>query len=158
MAKAMKLFKYIVFFGILTLVLFTIFYEDYSFNQTITCSLIPVKHELVDASLEYKGVKIDMSSKSFKADYVDRLVVANRSLYLGNISHAEDCITIFVKEKIVLKIYPNDNTSVLLEFKKHNGLLRKYKLSGYGNFDKNCKILYELTKNEVFKIDSIENL
>lgn len=41
--------------------------------------------------------------------------------------------------------------SVLMKYDPHKGISKKYKLTGFGDFNGHLKVLYEITDNEVFK-------
>ena len=102
--------------------------------------------------LEYNDVVI--KHPFFTSDYVSRLKVAKRHIFWGTINRSQTPVIINIPSKAELKIYPNDDTSVLIEYIPHSGWSQKYKLSEYGDFDKHLEILYEITNNDVFQTDA----
>lgn len=101
--------------------------------------------------LEYNDVVI--KHPDFNSDYVSRLKDAKRHIYWGTIN-SQKPIIINIPSKAEFRIYPNDDTSVLIEYIPHSGWTQKYKLSEFGDFKKHLEILYEITNNEVFQSDT----
>jgi len=90
-------------------------------------------------------------STSLNADFVTRLLESKRSLYLKEIDEEQKHITISIPNKVTITVYPNNDDSVLVTYEPHHfGLKQKYKLSGFGNFNRYLEDLYEITGNEVF--------
>ena len=102
--------------------------------------------------LEYNDVVI--KHPDFTSDYVSRLKDAKRHIFWGTINRSQTPVIINIPSKAELKIYPNDDTSVLIEYIPHSGWSQKYLLSEYGDFDKHLEILYEITNNDVFQTDA----
>lgn len=122
------------------------FHTNLEYNNTLE-SMKPI-------SIEYSGQVID-GLKWVNADYVDRFTDANRTYYFGTLDDNSQFIKIIIPTKATLTVYPNDDNSVLLNYKPHKGISRNYKLSGYGDFNKHLKILYEMTGDEIFN-DTID--
>ena len=74
----------------------------------------------------------------------------NRSLYFGELPSKECAIEINSPDRATLYLYPLDNDSIIIRYEPRNGIKRTYKKSGYGDFNRILKTLYELTDNEAF--------
>ena len=74
----------------------------------------------------------------------------NRSLYFGKLPSQESAIEINSPDRATLYVYPLDDDSIIIRYEPRNGIKRTYKKSGYGDFDRVLKTLYELTENEIF--------
>lgn len=101
--------------------------------------------------LQYKNTTTAFDKSTSNSRLIVFLMAAERNLYIGKISSESECITITVPDKIIMKLYPNDEDSIFITIRKNKGISVKYKLSNTGGFDKYCEELYKITENEVFK-------
>mgnify|MGYP003320341597 FL=1 len=74
----------------------------------------------------------------------------NRSLYFGELPSQESAIEINSPDRATFYVYPLDDDSIIIKYEPRNGIKRTYKKSGYGDFNRVLKTLYELTGNEIF--------
>ena len=95
----------------------------------------------------YKDVSV---SSELSADAYSYLAIAKRTLYFGKLPENVDAIEINSPERAILYIYPKDEDSMIVEYKPHGGIGRRYLLSDLGGFNRYLEVLYELTENEVF--------
>lgn len=117
-----------------------IFYQNQTYKSAIYSMLSP--------TLSYNDSP-DIYT-TFDADYAYHYMLSKKQLYFDKIDEEQNHITIVIPSKATLTVYPNDDQSVLLHYKPHKGISRNYKLSGYGDFNKHLRLLYELTDNEIF--------
>ena len=152
MTRKKKALRALIWSAILLAVLISvgISYEKRSFRNLTTRELIFGTHD--DLFISYKGVTIHWGSAPVDDEYAVRFTAPKRSWYFGKINPELEPIVITVPEEVVLKVYPYDAAewSVLLEFQRYKGIKRTYLLKGFGNFQKHCAVLYEMTGNAVF--------
>lgn len=73
-----------------------------------------------------------------------------RTYYFGELPSDEYVIMINSPNRATWYVYPLDDDSMIIRYEPRNGINRTYKKSGYGDFNRLLKTLYELTDNEVF--------
>ena len=131
MTRKKKALRALIWSAILLAVLISvgISYEKRSFHKLTVEEMVDATHD--DLLISYKGVTIHWGSAWVPGNYAGLFTVP---------------------EEVVLKVYPYDASekSVLLEFQRYKGIKRTYLLKGFGDFQKHCAVLYEMTGNTVF--------
>ena len=152
MTRKKKALRALIWSAILLAVLISvgISYEKRSFRNLTVEEMVDATHD--DLLISYKGVTIHWGSAWVPGNYAGLFTAPKRSWYFGKIDPELEPIVITVPEEVVLKVYPYDASekSVLLEFQRYKGIKRTYLLKGFGNFQKHCAVLYEMTGNAVF--------
>lgn len=137
--KRGKIILTIVFSALAVLLLF-LFHKHEIYQNNIYAMLSP--------RVSYNGESIFTTVSS---EYIGRFTNSKKRLYFGKIDEKQRCITITVPDKVTITVYPNDDDSVLMVYDPHHlGFTKRYKLSGYGDFNRHLKLLYQSTGNEVF--------
>ena len=77
----------------------------------------------------------------------------NKKLYFGKLPEKETAIIITVPSRARVYVYPSDENSIIVRYEPFKGIKRNYKISGYGNFNKVLNAFFELTDNEIFKVE-----
>lgn len=106
-------------------------------------------------TVEYKSVVLDLNEDNVADKYAYSRFLGDLDIpKRENISKkdvpSEDPIVITVQDEGVIKIYPYEDDSKIIEFKKRFGITRRYVLSGFGNFERLLDTLYDLTGNDIF--------
>ena len=70
--------------------------------------------------------------------------------YRKKLPSGENAMRIAIPHRAVLYVYPLDDDSMLIEYFPRDGISRTFKKSGYGDFNRLLRALYECTENEVF--------
>jgi hypothetical protein len=104
-------------------------------------------HQMLGTKLVYKHESI---TTHLSSDVCAYLSDGNRSLYFGELPSQESAIEINSPDRATLYVYPLDEDSIIIRYEPRNGIKRTYKKSGYGDFNRVLKTLYELTGNEIF--------
>jgi hypothetical protein len=104
-------------------------------------------HQMLGTMVVYKHESI---TTHLSSDVCAYLSDGNRSLYFGELPAQESAIEINSPDGATLYVYPLDEDSIIIRYEPRNGIKRTYKKSGYGDFNRVLKTLYELTGNEIF--------
>ena len=104
-------------------------------------------HQMLGTMVVYKHESITTHLSSDACAYLSD---GNRSLYFGKLPSQESVIEINSPDRATLYVYPLDDDSIIIRYEPRNGIKRTYKKSGYGDFNRVLKTLYELTDNEIF--------
>ena len=104
-------------------------------------------HQMLGTKVVYKHESI---TTHLSSDVCAYLSDGNRSLYFGELPSQESAIEINSPDRATLYVYPLDEDSIIIRYEPRNGIKRTYKKSGYGDFNRVLKTLYELTGNEIF--------
>ena len=104
--------------------------------QQMLGTMVVYKHESITTHLS--------------SDVCAYLSDGNRSLYFGELPSQESAIEINSPDRATLYVYPLDEDSIIIRYEPRNGIKRTYKKSGYGDFNRVLKTLYDLTGNEIF--------
>ena len=104
-------------------------------------------HQMLGTMVVYKHESI---TTHLSSDVCAYLSDGNRSLYFGEFPSQESAIEINSPDRATLYVYPLDEDSIIIRYEPRNGIKRTYKKSGYGDFNRVLKTLYELTGNEIF--------
>lgn len=113
------------------------FFTSYekAFDQT-AAPLVKYKHQS-------KGTYLSATVR-------DYLTIGDRSLYFGELPAKESALEIIIPFEATVLVYPFDKDTVIIRYEPHCGISRTYKKSGYGDFNRILKSLYEHTNMEVF--------
>ena len=104
-------------------------------------------HKMLGTMVVYKHESITTHLSSDACAYLSD---GNRSLYFGELPSEESVIEINSPDRATLYVFPLDDDSIIIKYEPRNGIKRTYKKSGYGDFNRVLKTLYELTGNEIF--------
>jgi len=104
-------------------------------------------HQMLGTMVVYKHESIITHLSSDVCAYLSD---GNRCLYFGELPSQESAIEINSPDRATLYVYPLDEDSIIIRYEPRNGIKRTYKKSGYGDFNRVLKTLYELTGNEIF--------
>jgi hypothetical protein len=105
-------------------------------------------HQMLGTSVKYKHESITTHLSSDVCGYLT--TGKKRSLYFGELPSQESAIEINSPDRATLYVYPLDDDSIIIRYEPRNGIKRTYKKSGFGDFNRVLKTLYELTDNEIF--------
>ena len=134
-----KNFLWMMFGSLVTIVIILCFSFFTSYEKNM--------HQMLGTIVVYKHESITTHLSSDACAYLSD---GNRSLYFGELPSQESAIEINSPYRATLYVYPLDDDSIIIKYEPRNGIKRIYKKSGYGDFNRVLKTLYELTGNEIF--------
>ena len=105
-------------------------------------------YQMLGTMVTYKHESITTHLSSDVCGYLT--TGKKRSLYFGKLPSQESAIEINSPDRATLYVYPLDDDSIIIRYEPRKGIKRTYKKSGFGDFNRVLKTLYELTDNEIF--------